>query len=242
VSEIELCEQLIYYCARNRKDLKSADNGPTDATSNQAQAEHRQKIEAQLKEGKLQASERAVENDAQRVKQGKKKRDGPSQFYYEDDSRLNLDYVLIKKFSKLGLSPPIDQDQLPKTQEQLQRLRDALKVKGELEKCEAKAKLLKEESWVQGEKYEGFKKDIEALTDDIKRCVDSIRRDKLNWAADEDDYESDGVNVTEDMDEEEVGRRFTKLRPEKKQKPANNEKPKKQAKFNADSADAFPAF
>ena len=71
-----------------------------------------------------------------------------------------MDYVLIKKFSKLGLSPPIDQDQLPKTQEQLQQLRDGLKVKGNLEMCEAKAKLLKYETWVQGEDYEGFKKDM----------------------------------------------------------------------------------
>lgn len=60
------------------------------------------------------AVERVAEFDGQRTKQGKKKRDGPSQFYYEDDSRLNLDYVTIKKFSKLGLSPPIDQDNLVK--------------------------------------------------------------------------------------------------------------------------------
>jgi len=46
---------------------------------------------------------------------GKKKKDtsGKPVFHYEDETRLNLDYVMIKKFSKLGLSPPIDQEELP---------------------------------------------------------------------------------------------------------------------------------
>jgi len=97
--------------------------------------------------------------------------------------------------------------------------------------CEAKAKLLKDETWVQGEDYEGFKKDMEGLSEQVKRSVDSIKRDKQNWAMDDEDNESDGVNVNEDIDEEEVGRRFTKLRPERRQKPDNKddrkEKPKK---------------
>jgi hypothetical protein len=57
---------------------------------------------------------------------------------------------------------------------------------------------------------------MEGLSEQVKRSMDSIRRDKLNWAMDDEGNESDGVNVNEDLDEEEVGRRFTKLRPEKK--------------------------
>jgi hypothetical protein len=33
----------------------------------------------------------------------------------------------------------------------------------------------------------------------------------LNWA--QDDFE-DGINIDDDLDEEEIGQRFTKLRPE----------------------------
>ena len=54
------------------------------------------------------------------------------------------------------------------------------------------------------------------------------------------DGEDDGVNVDEDLSDEEIGRRFTKLQPEKKQ-PKQEPKPK-QAKFNAENADAFPSF
>jgi hypothetical protein len=38
-----------------------------------------------------------------------------------------------------------------------------------------------------------------------------IRRDKLNWATDVDEA---GINIDEELDEEEIGQRFTKLRPE----------------------------
>ena len=67
---------------------------------------------------------------ANKVKQVKKKREGPSAFYYEDDNQLNLDYIMVKKFSKLGLGPPTEYDSLPGMQETLQQLRDTLKMKG----------------------------------------------------------------------------------------------------------------
>ena len=38
-----------------------------------------------------------------------------------------------------------------------------------------------------------------------------IKRDKLNWATDVDEA---GINIDEELDEEEIGQRFTKLRPE----------------------------
>ena len=38
-----------------------------------------------------------------------------------------------------------------------------------------------------------------------------IKRDKLNWATDVDEA---GINMDEELDEEEIGQRFTKLRPE----------------------------
>ncbi len=241
-AEIDLCEHLIYYCARTRKDLKQTAEGPSEGAAASTTQQQQRKIEEQLAAGKLQDVERVVESDATRQKPGKKKREGPSQFYYEDDSRLNLDYVLVKKFSKLGLSPPIDHEQLPATQTQLQQLRDGLKVKGELEKREAKAKLLKDESWVEGGEHAQLKKDMEALSEQVRKCVDTIRRDKLNWDMEDEGGDSDGVNINEDIDEEEVGRRFTKLRPDRKPKPAQPDPAKAKPKFNADSAEAFPSF
>jgi hypothetical protein len=33
-------------------------------------------------------------------------------FYYEDDSKLQLEFPLIQKFSKVQVSPPIEIDEL----------------------------------------------------------------------------------------------------------------------------------
>lgn len=41
--------------------------------------------------------------------------------------------------------------------------------------------------------------------------LDGIKRDKLNW---NNDAEEVGINIDEELDEEEIGQRFTKLRPE----------------------------
>lgn len=86
-------------------------------------------------------------------------------FYYEDDSRLNLDYMHIKKFSKLGLSPPIDVDQLPKTQQQLQDLRDALKLAGKLDNLTQKAKFTKKDETpdMENEELSDLQKQWDAL-------------------------------------------------------------------------------
>jgi hypothetical protein len=54
---------------------------------------------------------------------------------YEDDNRLNLEFSIIQKFSKLQVSPPIEVDELVKSQQTLQTLRDALKLKGRIEIC-----------------------------------------------------------------------------------------------------------
>jgi len=122
MAEIDSCEHLIYFCARNRKDLKkeaaAEANEETNAEVATTSSKPAQKGEMAnlLKAGKLLESTKAEEGDRQKTKPGKKKREGASLFYYEDDSALSLDYLQIKKFSKLGLSPPIDVDQLPKTQ------------------------------------------------------------------------------------------------------------------------------
>ena len=67
---------------------------------------------------------------------------------YEDDSRIELDYVLVKKFGTLSVPPPVDAAELDKTQETLRTLKEALRVKGQAEILENKARLLKDDSWV----------------------------------------------------------------------------------------------
>jgi hypothetical protein len=69
-------------------------------------------------------------------------------FYYEDDSKLSLEFPLVQKFSKMQVSPPIEVEELQKVEKTLQTLRDALKLKGKIEIATSKAKLLKDESWV----------------------------------------------------------------------------------------------
>lgn len=72
---------------------------------------------------------------------------------YEDDNNLHLEFSLVQKFSKVQVSPPIDSDELPKIEKTLQVLRDALQLKGKLEICENKAKLLKDDTICQGDDY-----------------------------------------------------------------------------------------
>lgn len=146
-----------------------------------------------------------------KVKKGKKKRDGPSMFYYEDDSKIQLEFPLIQKFAKCQVSPPIEIEELQKAEKTLQTLRDALKLKGKVEIATNKAKLLKDESWVQGEEFEKMKAELAEYDQETLKRLDGIKRDKLSW---NNDAEEDGINIDEELDEEEIGQRFTKLKPE----------------------------
>lgn len=90
-------------------------------------------------------------------------------------------------------------------------MREALKVKGKIEILQNKAKLLKDVSWTEGEEFEKLKSDISQFDEGIQKKLDQIKRYKLDWA--KDDME-DGINVDEELSEEEIGQRFTRLRPE----------------------------
>lgn len=133
-------------------------------------------------------------------------------FYYEDDSKLSLEFPLIQKFSKLQVSPPIEIEELTKTEKTLQTLRDALKLKGKIEIAQNKAKLLKDESWVQGDEFEKMKAQLAEFDQEVLKRLDVIKRDKLNWNNDADEV---GINIDEELDEEEIGQRFTKLQPDR---------------------------
>jgi len=55
---------------------------------------------------------------------------------------------MIKKFSKLGFSPPIDQEELPALQKKIKALQDALTSKGKIEQLEGKIKFTRKASQI----------------------------------------------------------------------------------------------
>ena len=70
---------------------------------------------------------------------------------------------------------------------------------------------MKDDSLTAGEDFEKMKSELESFDESTKQRIDTIKRDKLNWAAGD---EEDGINIDEELDEEEIGQRFTKLKPE----------------------------
>ena len=64
----------------------------------------------------MSKSDRRQANAPAAPKKGRKHRDGPSKFYYEDENRLNLDYETVQKFGRLSLPPPVEVLECEKTQ------------------------------------------------------------------------------------------------------------------------------
>jgi len=83
-----------------------------------------------------------------------------------------------------------------------------LRLKGRIEIAYNKAKLLRDDSWVQGEEFEKMKAELAQFSEEILKRLDSIKREKLNWNNDADEV---GINIDEELDEEEIGQIFTKL-------------------------------
>jgi hypothetical protein len=71
---------------------------------------------------------------------------------------------------------------------------------------------LKDDSWVQGEEFEKMKAELAQYDQEVLKRLDAIKREKLNWNNDADEV---GINIDEELDEEEIGQRFTKLQPER---------------------------
>lgn len=83
-----------------------------------------------------------------------------------------------------------------------------MRLKGRIEIAYNKAKLLRDDSWVQGEEFEKMKAELAQFSEEILKRLDSIKREKLNWNNDADEV---GINIDEELDEEEIGQIFTKL-------------------------------
>ena len=69
--------------------------------------------------------------------------------------------------------------------------------------------MLEDDSWTEGEEFEKLQEDLKQFDDEVCKRLDMIKRDKMNsWIADE------GINIDEELDDEEIGARLTKLQPE----------------------------
>lgn len=182
--QIDLCEQLIYFCARNKR--KTEENGPaaeeTKQASQTAQAREN-KLKEDIEKGKVEVAiskaERAAANVLNSLKQDKKKRqrkrDGPSTFYYEDENRVDLDYATLQKFGSLELSPPTELEQLDAVNSKLIALRDALKLKGSVEQTEGKAKFTRDDSILKSEEFASIKTKYSEVDEATRRIVDKIQ-------------------------------------------------------------------
>ena len=62
-------------------------------------------------------------------------------------------------------------------QETLQQLREALKMKGEMEQAQSKAKLLKDESWVKGEGFELLRQKLGGIDSEMLKKLDTVKRE-----------------------------------------------------------------
>ena len=159
-----------------------------DGSENQARkAKNEKQLEEAQKKGKIEVApskdKRQEEENVfgavagQKGKKGKKPKEQSNEIVYEDESSLALDYESVNKFGRLGLSPPTDVEQLPQTEKELIQLRDSLKIKGELEQVEAKAKFLHDDKLLEDEDYVGKKEIYDGYEEKLKKRLDAIRHE-----------------------------------------------------------------
>lgn len=218
-ADMEMCDFLINFCAKTAKEFSTDVAETAEPTTSQATEDTQKRIADFMLQGKLEEFERnkpavqSAQQKKQQLRQDKRKpQPGQTLYVYEDDSRIELDYVLVKKFGTLSISPPVDAAELASTQETLRSLKAALKLKGSVEILENKARLLKDDSWVKGAEFEKLMGELNGLNREMARTLDAIKRNKMDWAQ---DAMEDGVNVDDELSDEEIGERLTKLRPER---------------------------
>lgn len=110
----------------------------------------RKTIQEALEKGKLmraQTKEERAQSDMfsisskQQSKQAPKKAGAAAQ---EDPDQLNLDFLMIQKFSQIKISAPMKKSDLDKTIKELKLMKQAFVQKGDEEREENKARFLKE--------------------------------------------------------------------------------------------------
>ncbi len=111
ISEIDQCDHLIRYCLKNQKKEESSVNiERAQINPNQTDEERKKAIEEALNKGKLmrapakeerlqQEHELSIPGAGKKKGQKKDAKGGNSMYVYEDDDSLNLDFLMIQKFS-----------------------------------------------------------------------------------------------------------------------------------------------
>lgn len=95
-------------------------------------------------------------------------------FAYDDEDRVDLDYGTIKKFGMLEISPPTELEQIETCNKQLVSLRDALKLKGQIEQAEGTYRLTKEQTHEEKDKYDQVKAMYQDVDAETRKCVQRI--------------------------------------------------------------------
>jgi len=104
-------------------------------------------IEAKTKEEREQEAQEETCGQ-----QGKRKNKGADKSKMNGD-KLAPELQTIMMFGKLGISPPVKQDELEAIIKQITEIQEALQGKGRLEQMEAKAELLKDDELLKSEDY-----------------------------------------------------------------------------------------
>lgn len=154
-SEIETCEHLIYYLAKNKK--QEVTTLTEESKINPDEAARLKKLQETFKKEKLQeaAGKKYREEEsneysalASHGKKNSRKREGPSKMYDVDPNAIEIDYSVIKKFALLGVAPPVSKDMMDKSEKELIELREMMQLKGKMEQAEGKARFLKDDSFI----------------------------------------------------------------------------------------------
>ena len=89
---------------------------------------------------------------------------------------------------------------MEETQKQITELRDALRIKGEMEQTEQKAKFLHDDTLTEAEEYKEAKEEFEGLDKDLKKKVEGIRHE-VRFGR---NHAEEGYEIDEDYDERDV--------------------------------------
>lgn len=109
--EVEICETLIYFCAKNKKRIPESDHPGEEVIKGTPEMEARsKKHDEEIKKGKIEvatnkklreAEDNPLTSIAGQGKKLRKKREGPSKMYFSDPNALDLDYAIVQQYGKL---------------------------------------------------------------------------------------------------------------------------------------------
>lgn len=210
---------MIWFCTKAGGLVNDAPAAEGSKKAEDRETEIHKKLAADVKAGKIEvtktkaeiAAEKAAAANQPKGKKAKRVRDGPSVFY-DDDNSIQMDYPIIQKFSKLGLAPPMDTEGMSSKNDEIIKLREALKLAGKIERTVRKSELLKDKTLVETEEHLELKKEYETVDYETKKKVEKIKHETMfgtELTIGTGEYEDD----RERSRDRRPGNRYTALRP-----------------------------